>query len=36
MVLLRQASENEIKGLLEALADAGKVNPTSGGGSATP
>lgn len=28
MKLLRQATENEIKGLLEALADAGNVDPT--------
>jgi hypothetical protein len=34
MALLRLASENEIKGLLLALANAGKVNPTSGGNSA--
>ena len=34
MGLLRKASENEIKGLLEALANAGEVNPTNGGSSA--
>jgi hypothetical protein len=36
MALLRQASENDIKGLLSALADSGAVNPTNGENSATP
>ena len=34
MALLRLASENDIKGLLLALANAGSVNPTNGGSSA--
>jgi len=31
VALLKLASEAEIKGLLEALSDNGKVNPTNGG-----
>src|SRR5688572_4863439 len=36
MALLRLASENEIKGLLLALANAGSVNPTNDGNSVDP